>query len=53
MGENESTDTLRHAMIEQLMAVIGAPDDETVARTADSVVRALDARLREEAAAAA
>ncbi|MFE9449686.1 hypothetical protein [Streptomyces sp. NPDC006739] len=46
-----TTEELQHGMVEQLMAVIGAPDDEDVARTADGVVRALDERLRAEAAA--
>lgn len=41
---------LRHAVVEQLTAVIGAPDDEEVARAADAAVRALDERLRAGAA---
>ncbi|MEU9670776.1 hypothetical protein AB0E25_35425 [Streptomyces bobili] len=44
----KSTDELRHSMVEFLMAVIGAPDDEEIARDADEVVRLLDARLAEE-----
>ncbi len=52
MSENETTDGLKHAMVEQLMAIIGAPDDEGVASTADGVVQALDARLHEELSAA-
>ncbi|WP_199830259.1 hypothetical protein [Streptomyces viridochromogenes] len=44
----KSTDELRHSMVEFLMAVIGAPDDEEIARNADEVVRLLDARLTEE-----
>lgn len=51
-GSGPSTDALRHAMVEQLMAIIGAPDDEEVARAAAGVVRDLDARLRETAPAA-
>ncbi|WP_333778161.1 hypothetical protein [Streptomyces sp. IBSBF 3136] len=47
---SQSTEELQHAMVEQLMAVIGAPDDEVVAEAADSVVRALDERLRAGAA---
>ncbi|WP_369215442.1 hypothetical protein [Streptomyces flavofungini] len=50
-GTTEATDpadTLKHAMIEQLMGIIGAPDDEDVARAADGVVRELDALLRAE-----
>ncbi|KOV78605.1 hypothetical protein ADL01_14855 [Streptomyces sp. NRRL WC-3618] len=43
-----STDELRHSVVEFLMAVIGAPDDEEIARTADDAVRVLDARLSEE-----
>ncbi|MGV9905170.1 hypothetical protein ACWDU8_22215 [Streptomyces sp. NPDC003388] len=46
-----STEELQHATVEQLMAVIGAPDDESVAEAADAAVRALDERLRAEAAA--
>ena len=45
-----STETLQHAVVEQLMAVIGAPDDEDVARAADEAVRALDDRLSETTA---
>ncbi|GKQ35345.1 hypothetical protein [Streptomyces sp. A012304] len=45
---NSSTDALRHSVVEFLMAVIGAPDDEEIARHADAAVRALDARLIEE-----
>ncbi|WP_055527607.1 hypothetical protein [Streptomyces graminilatus] len=44
----KSTDELRHSMVEFLMAVIGAPDDEEIARNADDVVRILDARLTGE-----
>jgi len=44
----KSTDELRHSMVEFLMAVIGAPDDEEIARNADEAVRLLDARLAEE-----
>ncbi|MGW0207853.1 hypothetical protein ACWDZ8_19290 [Streptomyces sp. NPDC003233] len=46
-----STEELQHAMVEQLMAVIGAPDDEQVAEAADAAVRALDERMCAEAAA--
>ncbi|WP_255953403.1 hypothetical protein [Streptomyces odontomachi] len=52
MSENETTDGLKQAMVQNLMGVIGAPDDESVAAAADSVVLALDARLREEYGAA-
>jgi hypothetical protein len=45
-----STETLQHTVVEQLMAVIGAPDDEDVARAADEAVRALDDRLSETTA---
>ncbi|MEV0125326.1 hypothetical protein AB0I16_27940 [Streptomyces sp. NPDC050703] len=41
-------DALKHAMIEQLMGIIAAPDDEDVARAADAVVEELDALLRSE-----
>ncbi|NEB75764.1 hypothetical protein G3I40_11060 [Streptomyces sp. SID14478] len=40
---------LQHAVVEQLMAVIGAPDDQDVADAADGAVRALDERLRAHA----
>ncbi|MFJ5997457.1 hypothetical protein [Streptomyces sp. NPDC092370] len=40
------TEVLQHTVVEQLMAVIGAPDDQDVARAADNAVRALDERLR-------
>ncbi|CAK7280228.1 MULTISPECIES: hypothetical protein [Streptomyces] len=48
---SQSTEELSHAVVGQLMAVIGAPDDEQVAEAADASVRALDERLRAEAAA--
>jgi hypothetical protein len=48
---SQSTEELQHAMVEQLMAVIGAPDDESVAEAADAVVRALDERMTAGAAA--
>lgn len=48
--EYDETSALQHAMVEQLMAVIGAPDDQDVARAADEVVRALDDRMRGAAA---
>ncbi|MFI8303001.1 hypothetical protein ACIF80_06040 [Streptomyces sp. NPDC085927] len=44
---NTTTETLQHAMVEKLMAIIGAPDDEDVAKSADLVVQALDTRLSE------
>ncbi|MFB8246337.1 hypothetical protein ACFC5X_14975 [Streptomyces sp. NPDC055952] len=46
-----ATDVLQHTVIERLMAVIGAPDDQDVARDADAAVRALDERLRAGSAA--
>ncbi|WP_369392527.1 hypothetical protein AB5J72_36790 [Streptomyces sp. CG1] len=48
---SQSTEELQHTLVEQLMAVIGAPDDEQVAAAADTAVRVLDERLRAEAAA--
>ncbi|MFP3991460.1 hypothetical protein U9R90_29130 [Streptomyces sp. E11-3] len=45
-GNEEKVAALGHAMVEQLMGIIGAPDDQDVARAADSVVRDLDALLR-------
>ncbi|MGV9884526.1 hypothetical protein [Streptomyces sp. NPDC003006] len=47
-GNAETTDALKHAMVEQLMGIIGAPDDEEVARAADAVVQELDTLLRAE-----
>ncbi|MBM7170563.1 hypothetical protein JQK87_19645 [Streptomyces sp. G44] len=52
-GSTETIDMLKHTMVEQLMAVIAAPDDEDVARAADTVVRDLDALLRAEPGPAA
>lgn len=46
MSEHTGTEELQHTVVEQLMAVIAAPDDEEVALRADAAVRALDARLR-------
>ncbi|MEU3355403.1 hypothetical protein [Streptomyces sp. NPDC037389] len=42
----KSVESLQNSLVEFLMAIIGAPDDETLARDADAAVRALDARLR-------
>ncbi|MFB7501947.1 hypothetical protein [Streptomyces broussonetiae] len=44
-----STDALRQSVVEQLMRLVGLPDDETAAREADETLMALDARLHEEA----
>ncbi|WEP01090.1 hypothetical protein A6P39_044545 (plasmid) [Streptomyces sp. FXJ1.172] len=44
-----STDALRQSVVEQLMRLVGLPDDETAAREADETLLALDARLGEEA----
>ncbi|MEV7672975.1 hypothetical protein ACWDNT_32080 [Streptomyces sp. NPDC000963] len=46
-----STDELRKALVESLMAMIGAPDDVPTAETAAVTLRTLDARLADEAAA--
>ncbi|MET7909731.1 hypothetical protein ABZU45_32890 [Streptomyces avermitilis] len=51
--ETTTTESLQHALVGQLMAIIGAPDDEDVARAADDIVQALDVRLREAQTAAA
>ncbi|MFC5170817.1 hypothetical protein [Streptomyces mutomycini] len=48
-----ATEALQQAMVGQLMAIIGAPDDKDVARAADDIVQALDVRLREDRTAAA
>ncbi|MFJ8781216.1 MULTISPECIES: hypothetical protein [unclassified Streptomyces] len=48
---SQSTEELQHAVVEQLMAVIGAPDDLRVAEAADALVNALDERLRAQASA--
>ncbi|GGW79897.1 hypothetical protein [Streptomyces caelestis] len=47
-----STDQLRQSMVEHLMQIMGCPDDETLARDADSLLLTLDHRLAHEAAAA-
>ncbi|MFF0014497.1 hypothetical protein [Streptomyces sp. NPDC005374] len=44
-----STDELKQALVESLMAVIGAPDDEPTAESAAAIVRNLDERLTAEA----
>lgn len=44
-----STDALRQSVVEQLMRIIGLPDDESAAREGDQTLLALDARLHEEA----
>lgn len=49
-GTSTTTEHLQHTVVERLMAVIGAPDDEDVARDADVAVLALDERLRAESA---
>ncbi|MER5556700.1 hypothetical protein ABT001_34475 [Streptomyces sp. NPDC002793] len=41
------TEALQQAMVGQLMAIIGAPDDKDVARAADDIVQELDVRLRQ------
>ncbi|MEU1595601.1 hypothetical protein ABZ468_22765 [Streptomyces sp. NPDC005708] len=46
-----STDELKQALVESLMAVIGAPDDEPTAESAATIIRTLDQRLAAEAAA--
>lgn len=52
-ADTASTEGLQQALVGQLMAVIGAPDDKDVARAADDIVQQLDARLRAAGAAAA
>ncbi|GGY33332.1 hypothetical protein OH797_19255 [Streptomyces anulatus] len=46
--QNRSIEMLHDSLVELLMAIIGAPDDETLARDGDAAVKALDARLRAE-----
>jgi hypothetical protein len=41
--DNPSLDERRHAMVEALMGIIGAPDDASVADAADALVQELDA----------
>ncbi|MEU1484184.1 hypothetical protein [Streptomyces sp. NPDC005752] len=48
-----ATEALQQAMVGQLMAIIGAPDDQDVARAADDIVQELDVRLREARTVAA
>lgn len=45
-----STDELKHALVESLMGVIGAPDDEAAASKAAALVATLDPLLAAEAA---
>ncbi|MER5741287.1 MULTISPECIES: hypothetical protein [unclassified Streptomyces] len=44
-----STDELRKALVESLMAMIGAPDDVPTAEEAAATLRALDGRLADGA----
>jgi|tagenome__1003787_1003787.scaffolds.fasta_scaffold20438396_2 hypothetical protein len=46
--EPRSTDELKQALVESLMAVISAPDDEPTAENAAAVLRELDERLTAE-----
>jgi len=46
--EYQNVESLQHSLVELLMAIIGAPDDATLAREGDAAVKALDARLRAE-----
>ncbi|MVO88440.1 hypothetical protein GPA10_27680 [Streptomyces sp. p1417] len=48
----DSTESLQQQLVQSLMGIIGAPDDAETARAADTVLRALDARLAGRAAAA-
>lgn len=48
-SDRASTDALRQSVVEQLMRLVGLPDDETAAREADETLLVLDTRLREEA----
>ncbi|WP_198655244.1 hypothetical protein [Streptomyces geranii] len=43
-----STDELRQALVESLMAMIGAPDDIPTAETAATTLHSLDERLTAE-----
>jgi hypothetical protein len=49
-SDARSTDELKHALVESLMGVIGAPDDEGAASNAAALIATLDARLAAEAA---
>jgi hypothetical protein len=44
-GVVDPLEPLRHAVVEGLMGIIGAPDDPGVARVGDEAVRDLDAAL--------
>lgn len=46
--DQQSIESLHHSLVELLMAIIGAPDDEALARDGDAAVKALDARMRAE-----
>ncbi|MFJ9062225.1 hypothetical protein [Streptomyces sp. NPDC102409] len=43
-----STDELKGALVESLMAVIGAPDDEVAADQAAAIIGTIDTRLEAE-----
>lgn len=51
--DTTAVEALQQALVGQLMAIIGAPDDKDVARAADDIVQQLDARLHEAGSAAA
>ncbi|MFH8990112.1 hypothetical protein [Streptomyces sp. NPDC017940] len=48
----DAAEALQQQLVQALMGIIGAPDDAETARAADTVLRALDARLAGETAAA-
>ncbi|MGX1544234.1 hypothetical protein [Streptomyces adustus] len=47
--QQQPTAELQDALVASLLAVIGAPDDEATAATADAALRSLDAALDDAA----
>ncbi|WP_166682859.1 hypothetical protein [Streptomyces aquilus] len=50
--DTRPTDDLKMALVESLMAVIGAPDDDEAAEKAATIIHTLDERLTAEATSA-
>jgi hypothetical protein len=51
-AEKSPTQALQESLVQFLMEIIGAPDDEEIARNAAQVVRDLDVRMTAERSAA-
>lgn len=50
--DTRPTDDMKMALVESLMAVIGAPDDDEAAEKAATIIHTLDERLTAEATSA-